>query len=90
MGAWRATEFELGETTLSKKLWEIGTLDLEASLKRICYSFVAVKFFVLLLISRDFDRDKFELVLLELSEIIDFLDLDLEYDFDNDFWVDYA
>ena len=68
---------------MSKKLCEIGTLPLLASMNRIC-SLVAVKFllpFVLFLsLLRDLDR----LDLLELSDTEDFFDFrDLETDLDN-------
>ena len=43
----RMNELEEGETTLSKKPWEKGMLDLDWSLRRAC-SFVAVKFFLFL------------------------------------------
>lgn len=63
----------------------MGTLDLDASLNSICCSLVAVKFLVLFLTDFGCENPDF---LFELSDPIDFLDLDLEYDLDSDFLAD--
>ena len=77
---------EFGDIILSKKAWEIGTLDFDASLNRICCSLVAVKFLVLLL--TDLFRGIFDFF--EFSDGTDFLDLDLDNDLDKDFYADLA
>ena len=48
---------------------------------------MAVKFFVLFLPDFCLENPDF---LVELSDTIDFLDLDLEYDLDSDFFADWA
>ena len=80
---------ELGDTKLSKKLWEMGTLDLEASLNRTI-TLVAVKFLERCLLSLWlFELDSLEAPRLwfesaDFLDFADFLDLpdlrDLDFD----------